>query len=135
MKIEESVKLYSWGTRQTAQAQSPTSNKESPRSGNYREYQLEENAHMFRTEDGEIAGLEMGFKKLKNDQITRLKDFKSEFEEIRQMPIDYPIPNGSRTSSMMSSSISNSRQEQSQGMLSPKQSKLKLTGGREVQIL
>lgn len=67
---------------------------------------------------------------MKNEQIERLKDLRTEFEEIRKGNPEYIAPRTSRTPSMHSSSSSSLNPA-----LTPQPSKAKTSGGRELQIL
>lgn len=123
IKIDESVKVSSWGTdfQQDPTRQAFQKYAQSPKSNNLQPEEL----RGFPSEEAQII-VETGFRKLKNEQIEKLKDLRNEYEEIRKIATDYAAPRGSRTPSMHSSSRSES---QAQPQPVSKQS------GREVQIL
>lgn len=80
------------------------------------------------TDDSQIRSYETGFRKLKFEQIEKLKDLRSEYEEIKKITTDYATPKASKASSLHSSSRLDSEHETQQHQLS-KVTKAKEGGG------
>jgi hypothetical protein len=104
IKIDESVKVASWGS----------DFHQDPSRTAFQKYAQAKGSPTFEAEEVEEPhfSVETGFRKLKNEQIEKLKDLRSEYEEIRKIATDYAAPRGSRTPSEHSSSRSASQAPQ-----------------------
>jgi hypothetical protein len=127
IKIDESVKVSSWGQQygQDYSHQVFQKYSQSPKSNS--NIEAAEDTRGFAADEGQFS-VETGFRKLKNEQIEKLKDLRNEYEEIRKIATDYAAPRGSRTPSANSTSRSNSQAD-------PQPPRGLAQGGREVQIL
>ena len=106
LKIDESIKVASWSATFPAEEQPLRTGLEHFASQQIQgpPGDLPSDYVGFGEAEQEVRALESGFRRLKREQIDKLKDLKSEYENIRKITTDYVGGKGSKTPSVRSSS-------------------------------
>ena len=86
------------------------------------------------TETSQMISFDAGFKKMKFNQVEALKELKQEYEILRKLPIEDQVLDFSHARKN-TTSIYSSESENTSGISSSKQSRAKVRGEREAQIL
>lgn len=88
LQIDESIKVNSWGEESPTNSPLPQQQFFHKYASSKEEYVQPDNIRntpFFQSEATELASMEQGFRRIKNEQMEKLKNLKSEYEEIRKI--------------------------------------------------
>ena len=83
IKIDESIKVNSWGEESPISSPLPQHHlfpKYPTAKEDYVQAESLRNTPFFQSEASELANMEQGFRRIKNEQMEKLKNLKSEYE-------------------------------------------------------
>lgn len=86
-KIDESVHVKRWGTINNESEDSNRMIFNKYAMGQESRQESGSQEHMFATQESQVHEIDTGFKKLKNNQIEKLKELKQEYEVLRNLNV------------------------------------------------